>query len=180
MPGTGTSAATQLELPFAIDVMHTWTNAAGGLELTVTLTPTGARLLLVGPWPSDPDCPAPGSLSLPGDPMVRGVLWRGQVDLVHPGGTRLSPAPEGSFHLSRVVGFPTRLPVPDCFTAPLAWAAEAGLAAGLGETLDGLLMAMRRSLVLVARHFERVLARQSCRAARPTGVQRSLFEALAS
>lgn len=166
MHGTQASAATQLELPFAIDVMHTWTNAAGGLELTVTLTPTGARLLLVGPWPSDP--------------AVHGVLWRGQVDLVHPGGTRLAPAPEGSFHLSRVVGFPTALPVPDCFTAPLAWAAEAGLAAGLGETLDGLLMAMRRSLVLVARHFERVLARQSCRAARPTGVQRSLFEALAS
>jgi hypothetical protein len=54
----------------------------------------------------------------------------------------------------------------DCFTAPLSWAAEVGQQPGL--EVEGLLMAMRRSLVQVARHLEQVEARLQPEPAEPS------------
>ena len=140
----------QLGLPFDAGVMQTWTDADGDLELAVTLTSRGTRLCLVGPWPREGN-------ETDGLPPVRGVLWQAEVDLVDPRRTRVAPAPEGS---ARSMGFPHDGPVPDCFSAPLAWAARVGLRdEARQDGVDRLLMAMRRSLVLVARHLGQVLDR---------------------
>lgn len=146
-----TTIMTQLELPFDFSTMHSWTNSAGGetgLEFSVNLTPTGARLCLQGPWPSE------DGYSVPGQLPTRGVLWQAHVDLADPRRTVIAPAPERSTRFS----FFTRLrPLMEFFTAPLAWAAEVGQQPGL--EVEGLLMSMRRSLVQVARHLEQVEAR---------------------
>jgi hypothetical protein len=145
-----TTIMTQLELPFDFSTMHSWTNSAGGeagLEFLVRLTPTGAKLCLRGPWPSEDGGLFPGQLP------PRGILWQADVDLADPRRTVIAPAPERSTRFS----FFTRLrPLMDCFTAPLAWAAEVGQQPEL--EVEGLLMAMRRSLVQVARHLEQVEA----------------------
>jgi len=140
------SNTAQLGLPFDSSVLRTWTDNAGtSLELSVSLTATGATLELRGPWPSEEP-----AACLPQLPPPSGVLWRATVDMLAPRRTRIAPSPVQPL---RPISFPTHLPV-DCFTAPLAWAAEVGLRQGLA--VEGLLMAMRRSLVMVARHLERV------------------------
>jgi len=142
------TTAAQLGLPFDFPVMRTWTDTAGDsafcLEFSVGLTPTGARLQLVGPWPTEE-----GPLLAGGLPPVRGVLWRAVVDMADSRRTCIAPPPVGC----RAFGFPTRLPL-DCFSAPLAWAAEVGRRQGV--PVEALLMTMRRSLVTVGRHLERL------------------------
>jgi hypothetical protein len=147
----------QLGLPFDFETLHTWTDtiisAEAGpagrqleLELSVHLTATGARLRLVGPWPAE-EAGAPGR---PDAPAPRGVLWRAEVDLRRPWRSTVSPPPEGGHHFS----FATTHPFPELFTAPLAWAAEAGR--WWKVPVEDLLMTMRRSLVLLDRHLERI------------------------
>jgi hypothetical protein len=136
----------QLGLPFDFDVMHTWTDAVSpapaGLEFTACLTERGARLKLVGPWPQEEEQPR-------GTGVV-GVLWQAEIDMVDPSRTVIAPGPEHGLRIS----FATRLPFPDCFTAPMAWASVVGRRQGMG--VEGLMMAMRRTLVAVARHLERL------------------------
>ena len=151
----GTHSQSQLGLPFDFGVTEcTWTDVAGEVEFTASLTPTGARLALVGPWPAAEEA---GAVARPMARLRRGVLWRAEVNMADPYSTRIDSAPQGIG--SRVgSGFSTRLPFPDCFTAPVAWAHWVGRREGI--PVEGLLMAMRRTLVMVARHLERVQARQ--------------------
>jgi hypothetical protein len=139
----------QLGLPFDFDVMHTWTDAvspaAAGMEFTACLTERGARLKLSGPWPRGEEEEGPF------DPGVVGVLWQAEIDMTDPGRTVIAPGPEHGLRIR----FATRLPF-DCFTAPMAWAAVVGRRQGV--EVEGLLMAMRRTLVAVARHLERLHA----------------------
>jgi hypothetical protein len=156
-----TVTSPQLGLPFDFETLHTWTDsitvaesdAEGGsaarrleLEFSVHLTPTGARLRLVGPWPAE-DSDAPCH---PDAPAPRGVLWRAEVDLRAPGRSTISPPPDGGHRFS----FATAHPLPELFTAPLAWAAEAGR--WWKVPVEDLLMTMRRSLVLLDRHLENI------------------------
>jgi hypothetical protein len=170
-----TSPAPQLGLSFDAHVLQTWTDAAAaqvGLELSVALTRTGARLTLIGPWPGgDGEAPPP-----------RGILWRAVVDVVGTTvGASISPAPEGAERLARATAFASDLPI-DCFTAPLAWTARVALEHDLPA--EDLLLAMRRSLVLVARHLTRLLVEPALAACRPFplagGMRWFVYEAAAN
>ena len=157
-----TDTAAQLGLPFDAETLQTWVDSAGSLELHISLTRSGARLRLIGPWPE-------------GEEPTRGLIWQAEVDVTRPARARASAQPDGDSRLA----FASDLPF-DWLAAPLRWAAEVMRRRQIQE--HGLLLAIRRSLVLVARHLEGLLDERARATARlfPESMRWFVYEAAAN
>jgi len=167
------ATASQLGLSFDSDVVHTWKDVAGARSIplfSVTLTRTGARLSLQGPWP-DRD----GSLSP--DPNRVAVLWEADVQMRGLAHARVNASPDGAPRAA-VDGLPI-----DLISAPLGWAAEAADAL---PAADGaaFLTAVGRSLEQATRHLRSLAVGPAIDAARAFsrrgGMRWFVYEAVAN